>query len=76
MVIDKENGKSIPRYLVYDIVRFMGENYMPQTFDRRLDCIRKQVCGKIKDILYVLTYMHMARIVFHRYPFFLTFNYW
>lgn len=42
MVIDKtENGESIPRYLVYDIIKFNGQELMSQPFyPIRYHCIR------------------------------------
>lgn len=47
MVIDKVNGVSVPRYLVYDIIRFMDDNFMDRPFfPDRLKCIREQVVGK------------------------------
>lgn len=49
MVIDKtETGESIPRYLVYDIIRFNGQELMNQPFyPVRYHCIRvsaKEFC--------------------------------
>lgn len=47
MVIDKVNGQSWPRYLVYDIIRFMDEDFMERPFfPDRLECIRVQVVGE------------------------------
>lgn len=47
MVIDKVNGLSVPRYLVYDIIRFMDEDFMERPFfPDRLECIRVQVVGE------------------------------
>lgn len=44
MVIDKVNGESIPRYLVYDIVQFMGQEVGKTSFRSvRLLCIEKEI---------------------------------
>lgn len=50
MVIDKVNGLSIPRYLVYDIVCLNGTSYMENEFysDQsysRQKCIRENIIG-------------------------------
>lgn len=67
MVIDKVNGLSIPRYLVYDIVKYEGRDIGQEPFfPNRLACIQKQITGEthrlqLKKILvpfrhsYVLT---------------------
>lgn len=54
MVIDKVNGLSIPRYLVYDIVCYNGASYMDNEFfsDQkevycRLKCIKEFIVGKV-----------------------------
>lgn len=48
MVIDKVNGLSIPRYLVYDIVKYEGRDIGQEPFyPNRLDCIAKQITGKM-----------------------------
>lgn len=54
MVIDKDkaNGKSIPRYLVYDVVCCNGTSYMENEFfsDQlfsRLKCIKENIIGKV-----------------------------
>lgn len=48
MVIDKVNGLSIPRYLVYDVVKYEGRDIGQEAFaPNRLDCIAKQITGKI-----------------------------
>lgn len=53
MVIDKVNGLSIPRYLVYDIIYFNGVSYMENEFyseqssiTSRLKCIKENIIGK------------------------------
>ncbi|XP_034230434.1 mRNA-capping enzyme [Thrips palmi] len=45
MVIDKtENGESIPRYLVYDIIKFNNQELMSQPFyPIRYNCIREEI---------------------------------
>lgn len=53
MVIDKVNGASIPRYLVYDIIHFDGIDYMENDFfsndesiTSRLKMIEEEIIGK------------------------------
>lgn len=44
MVIDKVNGLSIPRYLVYDIVKFEGEDICKMPFyPNRLHCLKMEI---------------------------------
>lgn len=43
MVIDKVNGLSIPRYLVYDIIKFEKEDISSKSFVDRLKCIDKEI---------------------------------
>lgn len=44
MVIDKVNGEDIPRYLVYDIIQFMGQEVGKTSFRSvRLLCIEKEI---------------------------------
>lgn len=43
MVIDKVNGLSIPRYLVYDIIKFENEDIAARSFVDRLECIDKEI---------------------------------
>lgn len=46
MVIDKVNGLSVPRFLVYDILRYMDEDYMERPFyPDRLQCIKANIVG-------------------------------
>ncbi|CAG0887238.1 unnamed protein product [Darwinula stevensoni] len=40
MVIDESEGNKIPRYLIYDIVRFRGEEVGKTPFNVRLYCIK------------------------------------
>lgn len=51
MVIDKVDGLSLPRFLVYDIVSYNGTNYMENEFHSetlysRMQCIRENIVGK------------------------------
>lgn len=47
MVIDKVNELTIPRYLVYDVLKFEGNDLMSYPFyPDRLNCIRVDVTGK------------------------------
>lgn len=47
MVMDKEGSKSIPRFLVYDIVHFEGFNLAKDPFyPNRFCCIRKEIIGE------------------------------
>lgn len=57
MVIDKVEGKSIPRYLVYDVIKFEGEDLGYRSFVERLECIDREIinprheamkCGAIR----------------------------
>lgn len=49
MVIDKVNGQSIPRYLVYDIIVIDGKHVGKQSFSKvRLKCIQAEITGKKK----------------------------
>lgn len=44
MVIDKHDGKSIPRYLVYDIIKFQNEDVSKLAFyPHRLKCIKNEI---------------------------------
>lgn len=43
MVLDKENGRTHPRYLVYDIVRFQGQEVGKKNHDIRMLCIEKEI---------------------------------
>lgn len=51
MVIDKVDGLSVPRYLVYDIICYNGTSYMENEFwsekiYSRLQCIMENIVGK------------------------------
>ncbi|XP_013383469.1 mRNA-capping enzyme [Lingula anatina] len=43
MIMDEVDGKSVPRYLIYDIIRFEDVNVGGADFDRRLLCINKEI---------------------------------
>ncbi|KAL1457931.1 hypothetical protein WDU94_008111 [Cyamophila willieti] len=43
MVIDRVQGQSIPRYLVYDIIRFDNNDVMKQKFSTRLQIIKVEI---------------------------------
>lgn len=45
MIMDKVGDKNVPRYLVYDIVKFEGIDVGGTHFDRRLLCIQKEIIG-------------------------------
>lgn len=45
-MIDKVNGLSIPRYLVYDVVKFEGIDLAKYPFyPSRLQCIKVDITG-------------------------------
>lgn len=43
MVIDKHQGLNMPRYLIYDIIRYENEHVGKKTFGQRLDIIKTKV---------------------------------
>ncbi|XP_036406015.1 mRNA-capping enzyme [Megalops cyprinoides] len=43
MIIDKVNGQPVPRYLIYDIVKFNGQPVGQCDFNIRLLCIEKEI---------------------------------
>lgn len=43
MVLDRHNGKTIPRFLVYDIICLENEDVSKMHFDDRLKCIEKNI---------------------------------
>jgi len=45
MVIDVVNGTSFPRFLIYDIVRYEGNEVGKCDFGTRLTCIEKEIVG-------------------------------
>ncbi|XP_069105528.1 LOW QUALITY PROTEIN: mRNA-capping enzyme-like [Argopecten irradians] len=45
MILDKIDGRTVPRYLVYDIVRFEGNEVGKTSFSTRLHCIEKEIIG-------------------------------
>lgn len=46
MVIDKVNGHNIPRYLIYDIIKYENEDIGKMPFTKRLDYIKNRIIGK------------------------------
>lgn len=58
MVIDKVNGLSIPRYLVYDVVKYEGQDIGQEAFHpNRLDCIGQRITGE--NTLSIINLMSM-----------------
>ncbi|XP_053382775.1 mRNA-capping enzyme-like [Mercenaria mercenaria] len=45
MILDTVNGKNVPRFLVYDIVRFEGQEVGKTDFNTRMLCINKEIVG-------------------------------
>ncbi|KAK3087185.1 hypothetical protein FSP39_002801 [Pinctada imbricata] len=45
MILDKVEGKNVPRYLVYDIIKFEGQDVGKTEFGTRLVCIEKEIIG-------------------------------
>uniref|UniRef100_A0A8D2ZIN5 mRNA-capping enzyme n=2 Tax=Scophthalmus maximus TaxID=52904 RepID=A0A8D2ZIN5_SCOMX len=43
MIIDKVNGQPVPRYLIYDIIKFSGQPVGQCDFNIRLLCIEKEI---------------------------------
>ncbi|XP_018409864.1 PREDICTED: mRNA-capping enzyme isoform X2 [Nanorana parkeri] len=43
MIIDKVKGQIVPRYLIYDIVKFSGQPVGECDFNIRLSCIEKEI---------------------------------
>lgn len=43
MVIDRSNGVDRPRYLVYDIIHFEGQDVGSMPFVERLECVKKEI---------------------------------
>ncbi|XP_030054965.1 mRNA-capping enzyme isoform X1 [Microcaecilia unicolor] len=43
MIIDKVNGQVVPRYLIYDIIKFSGQPVGDCDFNIRLSCIEKEI---------------------------------
>jgi len=49
MIIDDVNGQKVPRYLIYDIIKFSGQPVGECDFQRRLTCIDKEIIGPRHD---------------------------
>lgn len=45
MILDKVDDKTVPRYLIYDIINFMGQEVGKTDFRTRLICIEKEIIG-------------------------------
>ncbi|CAC5380119.1 RNGTT [Mytilus coruscus] len=45
MILDKVDGIDVPRYLIYDIIYFMGQEVGKTDFRTRLVCIEKELIG-------------------------------
>ena len=45
MVIDTVNGNKVPRFLIYDIIKFEGQEVGKCAFGTRLTCIEKEIVG-------------------------------
>ena len=45
MVIDTVNGNKVPRFLIYDIIRYDGNEVGKCAFGTRLTCIEKEIVG-------------------------------
>ncbi|XP_064597086.1 LOW QUALITY PROTEIN: mRNA-capping enzyme-like [Liolophura sinensis] len=45
MILDKVEDKNVPRFLVYDIIKFEGLDVGGTDFERRLLCIQKEIIG-------------------------------
>ena len=57
MVIDEVDEVKYPRYLIYDIITYKGEEVGRCDFPRRLLCISKEIIGARK------TYLKEVRIL-------------
>ncbi|XP_071450546.1 mRNA-capping enzyme [Hetaerina americana] len=51
MVIDKVNGQDIPRYLVYDIIHYEGQDVGKSPFTLRLTCIEWEIIGPRRECM-------------------------
>ncbi|XP_048350587.1 mRNA-capping enzyme isoform X1 [Sphaerodactylus townsendi] len=49
MIIDKVNGQIVPRYLIYDILKFNGQPVGDCDFNIRLSCIEKEIIFPRRD---------------------------
>jgi len=45
LVMDKEGSKTHPRFLIYDIIKFEGQDVGKADLDRRLLCVDKEIIG-------------------------------
>ncbi|GFU61426.1 mRNA-capping enzyme [Nephila pilipes] len=51
MIIDKVDGKDVPRYLAYDIIKFESQDVGQTDFERRLLCISKEIIKPRRDAM-------------------------
>lgn len=51
MIIDKVDGKPIPRYLIYDIIKFEGIDVGGTELNRRFLCINKELIGPRHELM-------------------------
>ncbi|KAL4218429.1 hypothetical protein ACF0H5_023164 [Mactra antiquata] len=49
MILDTVGGKNVPRYLVYDIIKFEGKDVGKTDFNTRMVCIEKEIVGARND---------------------------
>lgn len=60
-MIDKVNGLSIPRYLVYDVVKYEGRDVGQEAFyPNRLDCIVKKITGNY-NVPYIANVFRLSK---------------
>ncbi|KAK3589211.1 hypothetical protein CHS0354_020072 [Potamilus streckersoni] len=45
LILDKVEGQTVPRYLIYDIIRFESQEVGKTNFDLRMFCIGKELIG-------------------------------
>ncbi|PVD31857.1 hypothetical protein C0Q70_07276 [Pomacea canaliculata] len=45
MILDKVGEQNVPRFLIYDIIKFEGQDVGHTDFNRRLLCIEKEIVG-------------------------------
>lgn len=62
MVIDKVNGENIPRYLIYDIIRYENEDVSRLSFfPDRLRCIETNLIGM--RLHYLCPHVHLFNFI-------------
>ncbi|XP_052763075.1 mRNA-capping enzyme-like [Mya arenaria] len=45
MIVDTVNGQNVPRFLIYDIIKFEGKEVGKTDFNTRILCIEKEIIG-------------------------------